>query len=108
MPDTISVNEQDNNSSLSLDSGTILIVTLRENASTGFKWHLERYDQNILSLESDTYSMSSTSRIGGGGSRLLRFSAIAPGQTVLRLLKPRTWQRPENYADQFTLSISVH
>ena len=107
MPDTISVNEQDNNRSLSLDVGTILIVTLRENATTGFKWHMEQYDQNILSMESDTYSMSSTSGIGGGGSRSLTFRAIAPGQTVLRLLKRRAWEPPENFADQFMLNVSV-
>lgn len=107
MLETISVDERNNNGSLTLDVGTILTMTLQENATTGFKWHFEPYDENVLKLESDTYLAAALSGIGGGGSRLLKFRTIAAGQTVLSLLKRRAWDEREHYREQFSIDISV-
>lgn len=108
MAESISLNQQDNNRALAVRVGANLSVSLPENATTGFKWQLDTYDANILRLESNTYLTPSTSGIGAGGNRLLTFRAIAPGQTVLRLLHRRSWEQPTNYAAEFIVNLTVH
>src|SRR5689334_14785371 len=103
----ISLNEQDNNRSIAVQTGDQLLLTLRENASTGFRWRLDPYDENVLSLESNAFSPPSTSQVGASGNRLISFRAIAPGRTVIRLRNLRSWEPPEKVAAEFAVNISV-
>lgn len=103
----ISLNEQDNNRSIEVRTGDQLLLTLRENAATGFKWHLAPYNEKVLILESNAFFPPSTSQMGASGNRLVSFRAIAPGQTVIRLRNRRSWEPPEKFAAEFAVNISV-
>lgn len=103
----ISLNEQDNNRSIAVHTGDHLLLTLRENAATAFKWHLDPYNENVLTLESSAFSPPSTSQIGASGNRIIRFRAIAPGGTVIRLRNRRSWEPPEKLAGEFSIDVSV-
>lgn len=103
----ISLNEQDNNRSIAVHTRDHLLLTLRENASTGFEWRLDPYDEDVLSLESNAFSPPSTSQVGASGKRLISFRAIAPGRTVIHLRNRRSWEPPERFAGEFSVEVLV-
>jgi inhibitor of cysteine peptidase len=87
---------------LHLDEGDILrehtvrvgedvVLRLPENPTTGFRWTLSAGTDGVLSLESDSYTVSEA-KPGNSGFRVFRMRAAAPGIVELRLYRRRRWE----------------
>ena len=62
-----------------------LIVRVHEGASSGCRWPVRRFDHNVLALTDGQLSGSAGGEIAGARTRSLRFRALQPGTTHLRL-----------------------
>lgn len=84
-----------------LKVGEELVVKVEENGSTGYSWEVEKLplyfnrtdgDGKLKSDYEDDPNLDS-SLVGGGCTRLFRFSATQPCQDTLLLVNRRVWMR---------------
>lgn len=69
---------------------TPLIISLDENPTTGYLWHIE--PQINMSVLSDKYISPTSDEIGGGGRREFSVVFIQPGKYQITAYKKRPWE----------------
>ena len=83
------------------------VVVLVTNASTGYAWHQEKLDEDVLrSLCSGSVRQSPL--LGSPSDLKWFFEAAEPGETELVLKYYRSWEGPASAVDSFTLNVVVH
>jgi len=91
-PQELQVSEQDNGAAVSLN-GEVLVLNLESNPSTGYGWQVQGLDTSILQqLEATEWRPHIQGKLGGWGTEVLRFAAVARGQTTLHLVYARPWE----------------
>jgi inhibitor of cysteine peptidase len=85
----------------------IVVVSLPENPSTGYRWTTDQVGDPVLTLEDSGFSQSADMRIGEGGTRTFRFKARGAGTTRLRLVLRRQWESERSNIDQREIQVSV-
>lgn len=78
-------------------------MTLPETATTGYQW-LPEFDQQVLGHVSDE-TIAPTVPRGAPGTHVLRFEALVPGETLLRLVKRRPWESEPK--DEITVELEI-
>jgi len=86
----------------------ILRIDLAETPSTGFVWEIKDIDQKVLSVERSDLSFNSPEqRAGQTGARVFSLRVTGPGESQLKLILARPWNRNESVAEEFSLWISA-
>ena len=86
--------ESDAGTEHSVDVGQELVVRLRENPTTGFRWDLS-VPADGLALDDDSYDAEVPGRPGSGGVRTFRLRATVPGTHRLGAALRRPWESGE-------------
>src|SRR6476659_5316798 len=97
----ILIHEGDNNKSFDANLDDTIIITLKENATTGYRWKLDHVDEEIISIQKSQFSVNSANRIGSGGIRTFIFKARSSGKTKIQLSLKREWEKKMTGLDQF-------
>ena len=107
-PPTVTVTDQDNGKDIDLTTGDTLIVKLKSNPSTGYKWTVAG-DPSPLRLAKSTYvkNTQSSKAAGAPGVQVLRFNAEGSGVTNLTLVYRRSWEYNVAPAKSFSLRANV-
>ena len=95
----------DENSTVHLHPGERLEVTLSGNPNTGYTWELNSIDEKILRLLGKPEYRPSSGATGSGGEFTFAFEAQRPGQTVLRLVYCRSWEKDKQPAEGFEVVV---
>lgn len=85
--------------------GDTIVITLPENATTGFQWNVASLTEDSLALEmTDATSAPSGAPGAGGGEVVVRFRATAagPGNVILKLSRGT-----EGSAFEFRLNLDI-
>jgi predicted secreted protein len=97
--ETVDVNEADDGGQIELELGTLLVVTLESNPSTGYRWEVTENNDSVLKQFGQTeYKPAETSEpplVGAGGWEIFRFKAVSAGHTTLELVYRRPWEDAE-------------
>ncbi len=107
---TIVVTDEANGTTVSLRPGQTLVVRLKANPTTGYRWELIKVNQAILKLTGKagyTPSISDQQIVGSGGTAEWRFEAVGSGTTVLTLHYLRPWTSNAKPAKMFSLTVKV-
>ncbi len=97
----------DNLSSIELQPGQRLRITLAANPTTGYTWAiLEPTDDRILRQLGEIEFEPESTLVGAGGVQIIRFEAVSAGQSSLKLVYHRPWESVEPL-ESFTLSVTV-
>src|SRR5580765_4443087 len=94
----ILVSKTDHGKTFHIDLGSLIVIQLPENPTTGFRWKLIDFDRQVIVLKGSNFSISSDSGKGGGGTRNFILSPLAEGSTKIGLKLLRDWE-PQNFAD---------
>jgi inhibitor of cysteine peptidase len=90
---------KDDGRTVQLAPGQVVMVSLRANHTTGYRWVLADSARGVLAREGDpSYDADSSSGIGAGGFETWRFRAAHPGRGSIVLDYRRPWEdgkRPE-------------
>lgn len=91
---TVRVDESADGTTVRLAQGAELVVSLESNPSTGFDWKVvESLPPQLTSMD-DTFEASATPGVvGAGGTRVLTYTAAAPGTGDLDLEYVRSWEK---------------
>ena len=90
--------------------GAELSVRLAENASTGFRWAVDRPARRILRLIGGgvlTPPLDDGGSVGSAGTHTFVFRAAAPGRGRLRFKLWRPWEGDESIARRLTVTVLV-
>ncbi|GIP59350.1 protease inhibitor I42 family protein [Paenibacillus sp. FSL W8-0186] len=101
----IAIEEKDNGKVIRVKKGERLIISLPENASTGYTW-LEEVGpvRNMLSLEKEEYD-GNHSVIGAPSVRNWTFIAIKAGQGNIKFHYQRPWL--EEAIKSFEVTVDI-
>ena len=64
---TVNVNESQNGSSVDLQTGDMLVITLDGNPTTGYQWEMLPNTDGIVELQGDPEYKSGGNLVGSGG-----------------------------------------
>ena len=95
--------ESDNSCSVTISSGEIVTIRLKENPSTGFLWQIEE-DGGLVQTGD---FREAASAIGAEGVRILQFRTEKKGVFQLNLKKLRVWEGDKSIIDRFAIKIIV-
>ncbi len=96
----------DDGTTVSAHEGDEILVRLAENATTGYRWEIDR-SEGPVALVADDYRLAPDVQVGGGGTRELRFRATGPGTARLELKHWQPWEGEPSVADRFRVGVQI-
>jgi inhibitor of cysteine peptidase len=107
----ILVEKKDNGSRVELKKGQTLVVTLESNPSTGYSWEVAEGMGTVLQQQGEAeFQPAKTGDqplVGAGGSETLRFDVAAAGETTLKLVYHRPWEKGVEPLETFSVQVIV-
>lgn len=101
--------ENDNGRTVKLAAGEFLEITLAENPTTGYRWHL--LDGGAVTancpLVKDSYEPGHPQMAGQGGIHRWQFQAAEPGACMIELEYRRSWQKDKPPERTFRIQVEV-
>ena len=109
MTDPVSqtLSEADDGRVIRLAPGESIDVLLPENATTGFRWSLDRTVEPVLHLTSEAAVPAPGAGVGAGGARRFRFGASQIGEAEVRLELSRAWEGKGSVTKRFGVRVEV-
>lgn len=101
------LSEADDGSVVSLAVGESVEVLLPENASTGFRWSLDRSVGPVLHMADDAPVRAERAEPGGAGARRFRFQAELAGDAAIHLKHWRPWEGDRSVTKRFVVRVQV-
>jgi predicted secreted protein len=98
--------EQRSGERVDLTPGAEFDVSLAEQPTTGFRWHVVDSGEPACRLCGDTFAVDAT-RHGAAGVRVLHFETVQPGEGEIQLAYRRAWETDAAPARQFLLRVRV-
>lgn len=101
------LNESDNGRMVVLRSGEVLRIILPENATTGYRWEVDRWDREVAALVAQAPQYPPGSAVGSGGHVEFLFKARKPGFGEIILKEWRPWAGTGSVIDRYRLHLEV-
>ncbi len=102
------LSESDGSKDIDLTTGSMLIVKLPSNPSTGYNWTVAG-DPAPLKLQKSSFvrSKSKSGVVGSAGTAVFRLSASSAGMATLNLVYRRSWEYNVAPMKTFTVRVDV-
>jgi inhibitor of cysteine peptidase len=104
----ITLTEADKGKTIDVPQGTEVLIRLKENPTTGYRWAIDQNDDTVLPLQSSNFSSTPSAAVGAGGTRIFTFTAKQPGTAHLQLKQWREWQGDSSISERYDVTIQVH
>ena len=102
------VTEEQNGSRIPLKIGDLVQIELAGNITTGYTWEIAENNPDLLQPQGEVeYQAEKTNKVGRGGTFIFSFKAIAKGNTILKLIYRRPFEKDVSPIRSFQLSILV-
>lgn len=79
-------------------------ISLPENRTTGYQWELDAGE--LVHVKSDSY-VGNTSKVGAGGMREYVLTADAAGESILKAVYIRPWEKGMKPTQVFEMKVRV-
>lgn len=109
-PDDVQLTDANNGGQVTVKAGQTINLQLEANPSTGFGWEVNQVDTTLLVQEGDkTYAAASQNEpvAGGGGWENFHFTVQQKGETTLKLIYHRSWEKGVEPAKTFEVKIKI-
>lgn len=105
---TILLKHGDSGKDVEAHVGDTIVVSLNENPSTGYKWEMERDDEQIVQMQGSEFRrIAREGVIGAAGERILSFQMKKAGRVTVRLKLRRAWEDETSAVERFFIPIEV-
>jgi len=104
---SITISEQDAGKTITLKIGDTLIIELDGNITTGFNWFPAPQNPPLLTRMGVPEATPESDLIGAPGKIVLKFQAIAKGQTLLHLDYKSEWESNVPAEKSFEVTVVV-
>jgi inhibitor of cysteine peptidase len=107
LPNERWLTEADAGRTVDLRKGDRLSISLGGNPTTGYSWQVAGVDEQVLAPLGNPGYTASSEALGAGGVFAFAFEAVAAGQTALRLVYRRPWEKRRRPAQTFKVDVTV-
>ncbi len=104
---TLKLSREDNGKLIEPRQGDVIIVSLPEKPTNGYRWTVDSTDQTILELQEETFRIAPEAGLGGGGTRTFTFRAISAGNINLGLRLWRKWAGDDSIIERYRLIMKI-
>jgi len=104
-PTEVRLSAKDEGRQIELSGDQLLVITLEANPSTGYRWEVEEVDEKVLRQVGEIEFQPESDLLGAPGKQILRFQVVGPGQTDLKLIYRRPWEKEVEPAREFSLQV---
>lgn len=104
---TVTLTQSDDGSSVSLVVGDMLVVRLKPNMTTGYRWSVSTNDVALLQLKATHYVKTASGKASQSGVQVFTFVAVKPGQTSLSLGYRHSSVKHAAAAKTFSVDVSI-
>ncbi len=102
---TIEVSQSDDGRLIETGVGETIAIRLPENASTGFRWAVDRCDGDVLALVAEQPDYAG--KTGSAGHVTFSFRAARPGKGEIALKNWRSWEGEKSIGSRFRIEVDV-
>jgi inhibitor of cysteine peptidase len=106
-PKQVNLSEKDAGRTVQLPVGGTLNVVLDGNPTTGYTWEVAGGDTAVIKQEGEAQFKPNTSALGSPGKMTLSFTGVAAGQTVLKLIYYRPFEKDVPPLNTFEVTVVV-
>ena len=96
--------ENSNGNEIELHVGEDFVIILRENPTTGFRWHPISSGEPACTLLDNSFEPIGSTP-GNGGSHSWHFQAVKEGSSKIEYAYRRSWEQDRPTTQTFTLSV---
>jgi len=107
LPPAVRLSAKDNGRQIELTEGPLLTLSLEVNPSTGYMWEVEKVDENVLRQSGEIEFEQESNLLGAPAKQIIRFQAVAPSQTSLKVVYRRPWEKDVEPANTFSLQVQA-
>jgi inhibitor of cysteine peptidase len=100
--------EADSGHRVALRIGQELILTLKSNPSTGYRWMRSDTETSVLVTLGKPAYQAGGRLLGASGTELWKFRAERNGVLTLKLEYRRPWEKNTQSADTMILHVTIH
>ena len=100
-----------NGKEIQLQQSEVLSVRLESNPTTGYSWQLAECEKSILQPAGEpTFETAANGKqqVGTGGWETFQFKPVKAGQTHLKLVYLRPWEKGVEPAQTFEAEVTIH
>ena len=103
----ITLTSADHGGTVTVRPGDVIAISLEEDPTTGFRWVLDRNDEDSLEAVGSNYLPAQPSGAGGTGQHVFRFKAARAGQVRLALKRWRQWEGDRSIVGRFEITVRI-
>jgi inhibitor of cysteine peptidase len=101
-----SLTEEDRDRTIDIHVGEAVRISLPENATTGYRWAIERYDEEFIeALATEPHYTASALGSGGNVVFVFRGKRVGTGEIVLKYW--RHWEGDRSVSTRFHIRFNV-
>jgi inhibitor of cysteine peptidase len=98
--------EKDNGQTVDIPVGDSVRINLPENATTGYRWEVDRYDEEFIeAIATEPHYRADTIGSGGEVGFIFKGKKIGSGEIVLKHW--RHWEGDASITSRFRLRLNV-
>jgi inhibitor of cysteine peptidase len=102
----LTIGESDNGRTVDVRLGEEVRITLPENATTGYRWAIDRYDEEFIEALA-TEPHYTAKAIGSGGEVTFIFKGKQAGTGEIVLKHWRHWEGESSITKRFSIRLNV-
>jgi inhibitor of cysteine peptidase len=106
VPERILLTDQNQSQTVDVVVGQSVVLSLPENATTGYRWEIDRLDANLVETAEPTPRYPSTA-VGSSGRVEWVFLPKAPGNTEIALKQWRSWEGDRSVVERFRVQLRI-
>jgi inhibitor of cysteine peptidase len=97
----------DDGRAIDTQPGTLIVIELPENPTTGYRWSLRSDVEPVLIRKSDHFERPADPALGAPGSRRLEFAASSAGKAAIVLWNWREWEGEGSVEKRYRVTVTV-
>jgi inhibitor of cysteine peptidase len=106
--EAVRMTEQNSGQIVEIQAGQQIVITLKSNPTTGYKWELtSELNPAILELVSQEYIAPQGGAIGAGGEEVWEFQGVGRGESSIVLEYRRSWEKNQPPVNSFFAKVVV-
>ncbi|MCK4449557.1 MAG: protease inhibitor I42 family protein, partial [Anaerolineae bacterium] len=105
-PNEIRLTEEDNGRLAELGEDQVLVISLESNPSTGYSWEVAEINEDVLHQVGETEFEQLSPLLGAPERQILRFKSVGAGQSTLKLVYHRSWEKGVKPAREFSVQVT--
>jgi inhibitor of cysteine peptidase len=107
MPERVFLTQQDQGRTVNVHVGQSVVLSLPENASTGYRWAIDHLDAHLVKAGEPMADYPSSGAVGSGGHLQWAFRIEAAGDTEIALKRWRPWEGERSVVERFRILLHI-